>query len=157
MKANESQYNQVRAQYARSLGFDPENLTEDQLHQVEEALSRDGVLNPNAKALPGGEINPTAGNEVGTLTKTTKGKATSKKRNAAADGSTAGAGSREASIKQLVLHEVEQGREVGALTAAGFAYGFSETYNGTLDNFFAGALNKPSTSGQSIEDFLSVA
>jgi hypothetical protein len=149
----QSQYDEFRKGYAESLGFNPENLTAEQEHQVIEAMAADGIAAPSTKALPGSEVNPSNGNGAEIVT-ATKGKATNSKRNVASKGTTAGAGSRNSTIKQLVLNEVDQGREVGTLMAAGFAFGVDESYNANLDEFAAGILTRPSTAGKSIEDFL---
>lgn len=107
---------ELTEQYAKGLGFDPNHLSAEQEHAVEEALAKDGLLK---KALPGaGAIASQATPNIG------------KKRGR--KGATASPDSRiETKARSLAL----QGKEVGDFLAAVFDRSIEMQFEEMAGNF----------------------
>jgi len=150
---SQSQYDELRRGYAENLGFKSDNLTEEQEHQLIEAMAADGIVAPLTKALPGGEVNPSNGNGNGVeIVTTTKGKATTKNKNKKPSASI---GNLDDSIKQVLVSASEQGLNVGELAGSLFIHQAVTRRDEVILDSFADALIPSKYAGMTVADFLS--
>lgn len=150
------QYNQIRRGYAESQNFDPDNLTEDQAHELDNLMEADRIFppKPNALALPGAvneSDNPTAGNS-GSLAPTEEVKPAPAVREATAN-RTVSVAARESDIDRVLANVAREGDRAGAFAGEVFAATYSNAFNDRLDTFVNNGLQ--ATPGRNLDAFLS--
>lgn len=148
------QYQELRAGYADSLGYDINSLTSDQEHSLEEKMAADGVLQPRQLTL-GGTIEPAQIPNAGksqALTVEPKAKATRKKREAAP--APASIQNRDVDIERMLTNLAHQGEDLGNLGAQIFTHTFSGALNVGITETVNDALQNSRFSGMSVSDFL---
>lgn len=143
------QYEELRRGYAENLGFKLDSLSQEQEHQLIEAMAADGIFAPSTKALPG-EVNPSNGNGVEIVT-ATKGKAANRGKGKKP---AASVGSLDASIKQALVSAAEQGGQIGNLAGAVFTHQLITQRDAVITDALADALIPSEYAGMSLEDFL---
>jgi len=166
------QYNTLKAGYAEKLGFDLDNMTADQEHELVELMAADGLSLPATKALPAsesvptvhilhteqkGEINGTISNNgSGDISQVNGSKSASKssntKRGRRGAASTA---SRDSDIHRMLTTTAQEWDHLGNLAADVAAVSYSNAFDSKLTEFIVEALPGSQYTGMSAADFLS--
>jgi hypothetical protein len=144
------QYNILRAGHAQKLGFDINNLTVDEEHQLVESMAAAGILRQDIKALSGSEVNPSVGNIEVSVNEGVKSATAKKSRRGAA--STA---SRDADINRVLTQTAQQWDLLGNLAADVAATAYSNAFDAKLTEFIVDVLPGSQYTGMSAADFLS--
>ncbi len=145
------QYNTLRAGYAQKLGFNLDNMTADQEHELVEVMASEGLVWQDVKALPGnnGSV-PSVGNSEITQTEKAKPAATKRGRREAASTS-----SRDMDINRVLRTTAREWDELGTLAADVAAVSYSNAFDLRLTQFIVDVLPGSQYTGMSAEDFLS--
>jgi hypothetical protein len=149
---SQSQYEEFRKGYAESLGFNPDSLTQEQEHQVIEAMAADGITAPSVKALPGSEVNPSNGNGAEIVT-ATAGKAAGK-----GEGNKkppASLGHFDDMINQSLVGAAKQGKGIGKLVGGVFVHQLLEGRDEVIEGALSDSMISSEYAGMSVESFLS--
>lgn len=145
-----AQYEALRVGYAQSFEFDPYNLSEEQEHQVIEAMAAENIVAPSTKALAGtSEINPSHVNAA-ELVEAPKGKATRGK----GKKPVASIGNLDDSIRQVLVSAAQQGAQVGDLAGAVFNHQLVTNRDAVIAGSLADGLIQSDYAGMTVQDFL---
>lgn len=156
-----AQYNKLRAGYAEAKGYDINDLTEDQNHELDNLMEADKIFRPKqALALAGdtAAVNdslstPTAGNS-GEQANSTNGKAANKTKGGSATKRKVSAADRDNDMERVQTQLAAQGYSTGRFNAQIFAATYGKGFNEELTDFYAEALTPSTATAGDVENFL---